>query len=154
VAPLAPFATADREEPTTLTEVHILPDQRAEFRHPHTGVQHHHHGGVISRGAEALDGPEQPMLLTAIQPAGATPGFSDGRGDVEPVVPAEQPDIHSPVEKTLEGRKFAVDRIRFEVLGDQPAFVGAEVGRRERTGRKRLRSRPVNRIAKPSRSPR
>jgi hypothetical protein len=50
---------------------------------------------VISRGAEALDGPEQPMLLTAMQPAGATPGFSDGRGDVEAVVPAEQPDIHS-----------------------------------------------------------
>src|SRR5712664_2111985 len=52
VTPLAPFATAHREEPTALTEVHIVPGQHAEFRHPYTSVQHQRHGGVISRRAE------------------------------------------------------------------------------------------------------
>ena len=45
LASLTPFATADGEQPTALTEVHILPGECAEFGHPHPSVQHQCYGG-------------------------------------------------------------------------------------------------------------
>src|SRR6266581_723028 len=108
MASLAPFATADGEQPTALTEVHILPGERAEFGHPHPGVQYQRYGGLIPRRAEPLDGPEQSMLLAVVQPAWAATDFPDGRGDTEPVAAAEQTHIDRPVQKTLEGGQFAV----------------------------------------------
>ena len=78
------------------------------------------------------------MLLAVVQPTGAATDFPDGRGDPETVAAAEQAYIDNPVQKTLEGGQFAVNRTGFEVLSDQPAFVGAEVRRSEAAGGERL----------------
>jgi hypothetical protein len=53
---------------------------------------------------------------------------------------AEQTRLDHPVQKTLEGGEFAMNRTGFEVLRDEPAFVGAEVRRGEATGGEQLRS--------------
>ena len=97
-------------------------------------MQHQCYGGLIPRRAEPLDSPEQAMLLAVVQPTGAATDFPDGRGDTEPVAAAEETHIDRPVQKTLEGSQFAVNRTGFEILGDQPAFVGSEVRRGEPAG--------------------